>query len=99
MPRQKRNAEQPSFLENYGKTAPAVPAIRNAVNEWREGGYKGATRTSRELLNYWFRTDHHLPNGLMVKHPYEAKGEYTVVVKVIDILGNDTTKAVQVKVG
>jgi adenine-specific DNA-methyltransferase len=32
-------------------------------------------------------------------HTYEAPGEYTVVVKVIDILGNDTTKAIKVKVG
>jgi len=27
-----------------------------------------------------------------VKHEYVDPGEYTVVVKVIDILGNDTTK-------
>lgn len=34
-----------------------------------------------------------------VAHKYDAAGEYTVVVKVIDILGNDTTKTVRVKVG
>ncbi|MCC7164928.1 MAG: site-specific DNA-methyltransferase [Anaerolineae bacterium] len=33
-----------------------------------------------------------------VGHAYDAAGEYTVVVKVIDILGNDTTKTVRVKV-
>jgi DNA modification methylase len=32
-------------------------------------------------------------------HVYEAAGEYTVVVKVIDILGNDTTKTIKIKVG
>ncbi len=32
-------------------------------------------------------------------HTYPEAGEYTIVVKVIDILGNDTTKSVQVKVG
>ena len=31
-------------------------------------------------------------------HAYEAAGAYTIVVKVIDILGNDTTKALTVKV-
>ena len=31
-------------------------------------------------------------------HTYEAKGKYTIVVKVIDILGNDTTKTLQVEV-
>ena len=31
-------------------------------------------------------------------HTYDAPGEYTIVVKVIDILGNDTTKTLRVKV-
>ena len=31
-------------------------------------------------------------------HIYPAPGEYTIVVKVIDILGNDTTKTMKVKV-
>jgi adenine-specific DNA-methyltransferase len=34
-----------------------------------------------------------------VTHTYDEAGEYTVVVKVIDILGNDTTKTLKVKVG
>lgn len=32
-------------------------------------------------------------------HTYEKAGNYTVVVKVIDILGNDTTKTIQIEVG
>ena len=65
MPRRrpKRSSAQMSFLENYGKTAPAVPAISAKVSDWRESHYKGATETSRILLNYWFHTDHKLPNG------------------------------------
>ena len=35
---------------------------------------------------------------LSVNHQYDQPGEYTIVVKVIDILGNDTTKAVVVEV-
>ncbi len=34
-----------------------------------------------------------------VAHKYDEPGEYTIVVKVIDILGNDTTKTLKVKVG
>jgi len=34
-----------------------------------------------------------------VAHKYDKSGEYTIVVKVIDILGNDTTKTIKVKVG
>ncbi len=45
------------------RTAPCVPALREAVKAWRVGGYKGTTNTTRTLLNYWFNTDHRLPNG------------------------------------
>ncbi len=72
--RQSKNLAQISFLENYGKTAPAVPAIRDTVREWRDGGYKGATNTSRLLLNYWFHTDHKLPNGQRFEY-YTAQQE------------------------
>jgi len=64
MPRRKRVADdQLKLLEARVKTAPCVPAIRKAVAEWRDAHYKGATDTSRLLLNYWFKADHKLPNG------------------------------------
>jgi type III restriction enzyme len=44
-------------------TAPCVPAIREGVKAWREKKYRGATDTTRQLLNWWFETDHRLPNG------------------------------------
>ncbi|HEX5504941.1 MAG TPA: DEAD/DEAH box helicase family protein [Thermomicrobiales bacterium] len=68
MPRQQRNPAQVSFLDNYGKTAPAVPAIRDAVWQWRDGGYQGATATSRLLLQHWFHSDHKLPNGRLFRY-------------------------------
>jgi type III restriction enzyme len=70
----KRDPAQMSFLENYGKTAPAVPAIREAVLEWRGSNYKGATETSRALLNYWFYTDHKLHDGSLFRY-YNAQQE------------------------
>jgi type III restriction enzyme len=45
------------------RTAPCVPALREAVKAWRAGGYKGTTATTRRLLAHWFKTDHRLPNG------------------------------------
>ena len=45
------------------KTAVAVPAIRRAVLDWQTTGYAGVTETTRMLLNFWFNTDHRLPNG------------------------------------
>jgi hypothetical protein len=35
---------------------------------------------------------------LSTGHDYAEPGDYNVVVKVIDILGNDTTKTISVKV-
>lgn len=31
-------------------------------------------------------------------HTYETKGEHLIMVKVIDIFGNDTTRVVEVKI-
>ena len=55
-------------------TAPCVPALREAVKTWREGGYKNATDTTRELLNYWFQNDHLLPNGRQFRY-YDSQRE------------------------
>ena len=39
---------------------PLVAEIRKRVKEFREGGYVGATETSRSLLNWWFGRTHML---------------------------------------
>lgn len=76
----KYNPAQASFLEDHGKTAPAVPAIRQAVREWREKNYPGATNTSRALLNYWFLTDHKLPNGSrFAYHPAQREAVESMI--------------------
>ena len=40
---------------------PLVPQLRKKVKEWRDGGYVGATETSKSLLSWWFQTDHWMP--------------------------------------
>jgi len=35
---------------------------------------------------------------LEIAHTYAAAGDYIIVIKVIDILGNDTTKTVKLTV-
>jgi type III restriction enzyme len=54
------------------RTAPCVPALREAVKAWRAGGYKGTTETTRRLLAYWFESDHRLANGSRFKY-HEAQ--------------------------
>jgi len=65
-PRTKKAASEQHELYDITarlRTAPCVPALREAVKAWRAGGYKGTTETTRLLLNHWFNTDHRLPNG------------------------------------
>lgn len=40
---------------------PLVPNLRKAVKEWRDSGYRGATKTSAALLNWWFGRTHLMP--------------------------------------
>lgn len=62
------------------RTAPCVPALREAVKAWKAGGYKGITETTRILLNYWFETDHKLPSGLPFKyHPSQREAIETLL--------------------
>jgi len=70
MPRKKKpiSKAQTSFIEPTPKTAPCVRQIRRAVEEWRAKGYEGVSNTTRILLNYWFETDHRLPNGVPFKY-------------------------------
>lgn len=50
--------------------------------------------------NEWqsYRTKQNPKIELSAVHLYEKAGKYTVLVKVIDILGNDTTKAIQIAI-
>ena len=55
----KGNPHQSELFEDIllSRTAPCVPALREAVASWRASDYKGITDTTRELLNYWFFTE------------------------------------------
>ncbi|MGA2146487.1 MAG: DEAD/DEAH box helicase family protein [Bryobacteraceae bacterium] len=62
------------------RTAPCVPALREAVKAWRAGGYKGVTETTRLLLNHWFYTDHRLLSGRpFAYHPSQQEALETLV--------------------
>jgi type III restriction enzyme len=65
MARKKADSKQKDMfnIQEQLNTAACVPAIREAVKAWRAYKYKGITETTRELLNFWFNTDHILNNG------------------------------------
>ena len=50
--------------------------------------------------NQWqsFRTREKPKLELLAEHNYKNKGDYTAVVKIVDILGNDTTKSFKIKI-
>jgi len=77
--------------------------VQRAIKEWSQWidywaidwDNKGDT-----FHNEWqtFRTRKNPKLEKQAMHEYSEAGEYKIVVKVIDILGNDTTKSVQVEV-
>ena len=77
--------------------------VRESVKQWSQWIDYWAVdwdNKSDTFHNEWqtFRTRKENKLALTAEHGYEEAGEYRVMVKVIDILGNDTTKTLGVKV-
>lgn len=86
MARRKRSdVEELELLEARVTTAACVPAIRRAVSEWRSETYKGASPTSRVLLNHWFATDHRLPNGARFQYHDTQREAIETLVFVYEV--------------
>ncbi len=81
----RQNADQLSLLEARVNTAPLVPGIREKVKTWREGGYKGVSDTTRILLNYWFQTDHRLPNGRKFAYHYFQREAVETLIYLYEV--------------
>jgi type III restriction enzyme len=79
-------------LTLYLRTAPCVPALRKLVSEWRDNGYQGITRTTRTLLNYWFFTDHKLPNGQLFKYLDAQREAIETLIYVYEVAKVRTRK-------
>ncbi|MEX1253691.1 MAG: DEAD/DEAH box helicase family protein [Dehalococcoidia bacterium] len=77
--------EQLGLLEPRAKTAPCVPQIREAVADWKARDYKGITDTTRLLLNYWFKTDHRLPNGRAFRYHDSQREAIETLVYVYEV--------------
>ncbi len=78
--------------------------VQKAVTHWSQWiDYWAVDWNYREdtFHNEWqsYRIKKDPKIDLETSHSYEEKGKYTIVVKVIDILGNDTTKSLTVEIG
>src|SRR5687767_4400907 len=87
MPRKKKPEETLPLvdIQEMLRTAPCVPALRNAVDNWRVGGYKGVTETTKELLNYWFNTDHVLATRKKFPYQHPQTREIQTLIKVYEV--------------
>ena len=52
--------------------APFVSELRKEVKKWRDDNYKGASETSKALLNWWFKVEHkkYGADGVVVPFQY-----------------------------
>ena len=66
-------------------TAPWSPASGRQVKAWRDGGYKGISDTTRILLNYWFYTDHRLPNGRKFAYHYFQREAVETLIYLYEV--------------
>lgn len=94
MPRKatSKPAAQASLFQVDTKTAPCVPKIREEVAAWAADGYKGATKTTKTLLNYWFHTDHRLPDGRKFKYHHFQQEAIETLVYVYEVAKKRTHK-------
>lgn len=84
----KATTYQPDLLniQDRVSTAPCVPALRDAVQTWQKSHYKGATKTTRELLNFWFETDHLLPNGSQFRYHLAQRTAIETLIYVYEVI-------------
>lgn len=87
MPRRKADKTQKDLfnIQEQLNTAACVPQIREAVKSWRADKYKGITETTRELLNYWFHTDHILPNGQTFRYHLAQREAIETLIYIFEV--------------
>jgi len=71
--------------------APLVAQLRRKVRDFRDGGYVGATDTSRSLLRWWFQTEHLLPQADGRMAPFEyyfaQRESIETIIYLVDVVG------------
>ena len=91
-------------LDNFIIPPDDIPEdVRRSITHWSQWiDYWAVDWNYRDdtFHNEWqsYRTKQNPKIELTANNKYEQKGKYTVLVKLIDILGNDTTKALQIEI-
>src|SRR6056297_3199901 len=101
-------ADEELRTKGYGKLLPPLVAtLRKEVKDWRESGYKGASKTTKALFEWWFETEHLLPTayGDMLEFQYhfcQRESVETIVYLYVivgakdkyDLMRFDSSKAI-----
>ena len=91
-------------LQNFFVSPDDIPdEVQTAIKHWSQWiDYWAVDWDYRDdtFHNQWqsYRTKKDPKIASSAAHHYDEPGPYTVVIKVIDILGNDTTKAIEIEV-
>ena len=99
----RRTRQATLTLEDFNLPLDGVPEeVRRRITHWSQWidywavdwDYRGDA-----FNNQWqsYRTRQEPQLQLSVPHTYESKGDYIIVVKAIDILGNDATRRLEVQ--
>ena len=84
----KNTLGQPGLLDVGTKSAPCVAPIAREVEAWRDGGYKGATETTRTLFAHWFRPGgHRIAGGRTFAYHYAQKEAIETLVYLFEVRG------------
>jgi hypothetical protein len=100
----KKGKEVTLTLKDFIIPPDDVPSeVQKAITHWSQWiDYWAVDWDNKDdtFHNLWqtYRTRQDKTLKLRGSHVYDEAGEYTIMVKVIDILGNDTTKALKVNV-
>jgi type III restriction enzyme len=89
MPRKRDDSKDAQLslfdVQEYLRTAPCVPALRQKVGAWRENSYPGATEPTKTLLNWWFATDHRLPDGSIFAYHNSQREAIETLIYVYEV--------------
>jgi type III restriction enzyme len=85
VPRKESDTSAAPLFDLKTTTAPCVPAIRDKVQQWRDADYPDVTDTNRTLLNFWFRTDHRLPNGRNFAYHYSQQYAVETLIYLYEV--------------
>jgi len=64
-----------------------VNKLREAVDEWRDQGYPGASDVSQHLMRFWFEEDHLLRDGSVFRYYWAQRESLETLIYLTEVRG------------